>query len=83
MNDNARAHVLAALADAGVEPDDYALIEQAKSLVDAVNARLQARRSAVVYSVTFCVAPPPPLGTGAKVLESALAGPAESARGRP
>jgi hypothetical protein len=49
MNGNARAQVLAALADAGVDQDDYALIEQARSLVDTVNARLRARSSAVVY----------------------------------
>jgi hypothetical protein len=71
MNGNARAHLLAALADAGVDKDDYALIEQARILVDTVNARLRARSSAVVYSVTFCVAPSPPLRAGADVLESA------------
>jgi hypothetical protein len=71
MNDNARAHVLAALADAGVDPGDYALIEQAKSLVDTVNARLRTRGAMVVYSVTFCVAPPLPLQAGADVLDSA------------
>jgi hypothetical protein len=71
MNGNARAQVLAALADAGVDPDDYALIEQARILVDTVNARLRARSSAVVYSVTFCVAPPPPLRAGAEALENA------------
>jgi hypothetical protein len=58
MNSPARAQLLAALADVGVEPDDYALIEQAKALVDDVNARLRARGSAMVYSVTFCAARP-------------------------
>jgi hypothetical protein len=53
-----RVQLLAALADVGVEPDDYALIEQAKDLVDEVNRRLRARRSEMVYSVTFCAAGP-------------------------
>jgi hypothetical protein len=68
VNDNA-AHVLAALAGAGVDPDDYALIEQAKSLVDAVSARLRGRSSAVVCPVTLCVAPPRPLRAAAGVLD--------------
>jgi hypothetical protein len=59
MTDQARTQLLAALADVGVEPDDYALIEDAKALVDEVNARLRARKSYMVYSVTFCAAPPP------------------------
>ena len=58
MNSPARARLLAALADVGVEPDDYALIEQAKALVDEVNARLRARSAEMVYSVTFCAAQP-------------------------
>jgi hypothetical protein len=53
-----RAQLLAALADVGVEPGDYALIEQAKNLVDEVNRRLRARQSQMVYSVTFCAAGP-------------------------
>ncbi len=54
MTAEARASLLAALAEVGVEPDDFALIEQAKALVDGVNARLRARGSNMVYSVTFC-----------------------------
>jgi hypothetical protein len=60
MTDRARSQLLAALADVGVEPDDYALIEDAKALVDEVNTRLRARKSYMVYSVIFCAAPPPP-----------------------
>ena len=52
------AQLLAALADVGIEPGDYVLIEQAKDLVDEVNRRLWARRSQMVYSVTFCAAGP-------------------------
>jgi hypothetical protein len=51
------ANLLTALAEVGVEPGDYALIEQAKTLVDEVNTRLRARGSEMVYSVTFCVTP--------------------------
>jgi hypothetical protein len=58
MTREARALLLAALAEVGVEPDDYALIEQAKILVDAVNARLRARGSNMVYSVAFCARAP-------------------------
>jgi hypothetical protein len=54
MSGQARTQLLASLADVGVEPDDYALIEQARSLVDRVNARLRARNSYMVFSVTFC-----------------------------
>lgn len=55
-----RARLLAALADVGVEPDDYELIEQAKALVDEVNGRLRSRHSAMLYSVTFCAVSPLP-----------------------
>ena len=58
MNSPARAQLLAALAEVGVEPDDYALVEQAKALVDEVNARLRARGSVMVYSVAFCASRP-------------------------
>ena len=53
-----RARLLAALADVGVEPDDYELIEQAKALVDEVNRRLRSRHSEMLYSVTFCAVGP-------------------------
>jgi hypothetical protein len=58
MTGEARALLLAALAEVGVEPEDYALIEQAKILVDGVNARIRARGSNMVYSVTFCARAP-------------------------
>ena len=58
MTGEARVSLLAALAEVGVEPDDYELIEQAKVLVDGVNARLRARGSNMVYSVTFCARAP-------------------------
>jgi len=76
MTDRARTQLLAALADVGVEPDDYALIEDAKALVDEVNARLRARKSCMVYSVTFCAAPPPQPQpepwSGASIAQTAL-----------
>ena len=50
--------LLAALAEVGVAPDDYALIQHAKELVDEVNARLRERRSNMAYVVMFCAAPP-------------------------
>ena len=34
MTGPVKPQLLAALADVGVEPDDYALIEQARTLVD-------------------------------------------------
>jgi chromosome condensin MukBEF ATPase and DNA-binding subunit MukB len=55
---SAKPELLAALADVGVEPDDYALIEQARALVDEVNRRLRARRSQMIYTITFCNAVP-------------------------
>lgn len=64
MTGEARALLLAALAEVGVEPEDYALIEQAKILVDGVNARLRTRGSNMVYSVTFCARAP--VGSWAK-----------------
>ena len=54
----AKQQLLAALADVGVEPDDYALIEQARALVDEVNNRLRTRRSGMIYMITFCNALP-------------------------
>jgi len=53
-----KLELLAALADVGVEPADYALIEQARALVDEVNARLRVRGSRMIYTVTFCNALP-------------------------
>jgi hypothetical protein len=55
---SARPELLAALADVGVQPDDYALIEQARALVDTVNARLRRRGSRMIYTITFCNAVP-------------------------
>jgi hypothetical protein len=55
---SAKPRLLAALADVGVQPDDYALIEQARALVDEVNARLQRRGSRMIYTITFCHARP-------------------------
>jgi phage-related protein len=54
----ARPELLAALAGVGVQPDDYELIEQARSLVDEVNARLRRRGSRMIYTITFCNAVP-------------------------
>jgi hypothetical protein len=56
--ESAKAGLLAALADVGVQPDDYALIEQARALVDEVNARLRTRGSRMIYTITFCNALP-------------------------
>ena len=55
---SARRELLAALAGVGVQPDDYELIEQARSLVDEVNARLRRRGSRMIYTITFCNAVP-------------------------
>ena len=55
---SARPELLAALADVGVQPDDYALIEQARALVDTVNNRLRRRGSRMIYTITFCNAVP-------------------------
>jgi hypothetical protein len=60
MREFARPKLLAALADVGVQPDDYELIERARGLVDEVNARLQRRGSRMIYTITFCHAPPLP-----------------------
>ena len=54
------AQLLAALAEVGVSPDDYALIERAKELIDEVNARLRERKSNMTYCVMFCATPPRP-----------------------
>jgi hypothetical protein len=55
---SAKPELLAALADVGVEPDDYALIEEARTLVDTVNRRLRRRGSRMIYTITFCNALP-------------------------
>jgi len=39
-------------ADAGVTADDYADIEQARRLVDQVNARLAERGASLMFAVT-------------------------------
>jgi hypothetical protein len=54
----AKPELLAALADVGVQPDDYALIEEARTLVDTVNRRLRRRGSRMIYTITFCNALP-------------------------
>jgi hypothetical protein len=58
MTRPANPQLLAALADVGVQPDDYELIEQARALVDEVNARLRTRGSRMIYMITFCNAVP-------------------------
>jgi hypothetical protein len=58
MTSPAKDQLMAALADVGVEPADYALIEQARSLVDEVNSRLRTRGSRMIYLITFCNAMP-------------------------
>ncbi len=73
MTGGPSATLLAALAEVGVEPDDYALIEQARTLVDAVNARIRARGSIMVYSVAFCARAPVSSWPGGQELEAALA----------
>jgi hypothetical protein len=55
---SAKPELLAALADVGVQPDDYALIEEARALVDTVNRRLRRRGSRMIYTITFCNAVP-------------------------
>jgi hypothetical protein len=74
MTGEARALLLAALAEVGVEPEDYALIEQAKILVDGVNARLRARGSNMVYSVAFCARAPVGSWANGSASETATAG---------
>ena len=58
MRRRAKPQLLAALADVGVSPEDYALIERARELVDEVNARLRTRGSRMIYMITFCNAVP-------------------------
>jgi hypothetical protein len=53
-----KPELLAALADVGVQPEDYALIERARGLVDEVNARLRRRGSRMIYTIAFCNAVP-------------------------
>jgi hypothetical protein len=57
---SAKPELLAALAGVGVLPDDYELIEQARAIVDEVNARLRRRGSRMIYTITFCNAVPVP-----------------------
>ncbi len=68
--ESAKAELLAALADVGVQPDDFALIEQARALVDQVNARLRTRGSRMIYTITFCNALPLPESDWAAVLDA-------------
>jgi hypothetical protein len=73
MRGQVKPQLLAALADVGVEPADYALIEQARELVDEVNERLRTRGSRMIYMITFCAPVPerqqdagaPPVGAPA------------------
>jgi hypothetical protein len=58
MRRQVKPQLLAALADVGVQPADYALIEQARELVDEVNERLHARGSRMIYMITFCAPVP-------------------------
>lgn len=58
MRRQVKPQLLAALADVGVEAADYALIEQARELVDEVNERLRARGSRMIYMITFCAPVP-------------------------
>jgi hypothetical protein len=48
-----RKHLMAALADHGVTPDDYAKIEKARRLTDEVNAAIAAAGGTVAYAVTM------------------------------
>jgi hypothetical protein len=73
MTSLAKEQLLAALADVGVEPADYALIEQARALVDEVNARLRTRGSRMIYLITFCNATPIRQPDRSAVLDAPLA----------
>jgi hypothetical protein len=71
MTGPARAQLLAALADVGVQPDDYELIEQARALIDDVNARLRTRGSRMIYMITFCNSTPLRQSDRAAILDAA------------
>lgn len=49
---------MAALADHGVTPADYARIEKARRLVDEVNAAIAAAGGTVAYAVTMTTTAP-------------------------
>lgn len=54
----AKAPDSAVLADAGVAPEDYELIQQARRRIDEVNTRLQQRGAQLVFAVTMASAVP-------------------------
>ena len=51
-----RKQQLAALADAGITPEDQQQIEKARRIIDAVNARLAARGAALMFCIIPAVA---------------------------
>jgi hypothetical protein len=71
VTEEARQQLMAALADLGVDAEDYARIEQARALVDDVNARLSARSSNLVYTVTLRTTPPAMPVDAAAILDAA------------
>ncbi|HET9893690.1 MAG TPA: hypothetical protein VFQ44_01905 [Streptosporangiaceae bacterium] len=46
------AELTLALREAGVEPEDYEQIQQARRLIDAVNFRLASRNASLLFAVT-------------------------------
>ncbi len=51
MKPEARAQLMAVLADAGIQPEDYRDIERARRIVDRVNARLTSRGAVLMYAL--------------------------------
>jgi len=76
-----------ALADAGLTPAEYDLIQQARWHIDEVNARLRAVGAPMQYAVTLCTTTPiRPSDPSALVLEAAQTaeqGPGQAAAGEP
>jgi hypothetical protein len=59
----------AALADAGMEPADYEMIQQARQRVDEVNERMRRRGSPVAYAVILLTITPRPGTAPGEILE--------------
>lgn len=54
-----RAKVVEALGQLGMTEDDYRVVEDARAMIDAVNARLAGRGSPVVCAVSLAMRPEP------------------------
>lgn len=54
-----RAKVVEALGQLGMTEDDYRIVEEARAMIDAVNARLARRGSPVVCAVSLAMRPEP------------------------